>query len=118
MPVMSDMLHAGRVHRREADHRIYREEMRRHAVDTTAVPSDGRESVDGPAGPRPDGRRPDARRWGPGVTRRTRSPWWVDAARGAVAGAVATWVMDLATTGLFEAQSEEVTAREEAARPE
>jgi hypothetical protein len=51
------------------------------------------------------------------VSRRTRSPWWVDAARGAVAGAVATWVMDLATTGLFDAQSDEVTAREEAARP-
>jgi hypothetical protein len=41
----------------------------------------------------------------------------VDAARGAVAGAVATWVMDLVTTGLYEAQSAEVNAREEAARP-
>jgi hypothetical protein len=51
------------------------------------------------------------------MTGRARSAWWVDAARGAVSGAVATWVMDLATTGLFEAQSADVTAREEAARP-
>ena len=52
------------------------------------------------------------------MSRRERSSWWVDAARGAVAGALATWIMDLATTGLFVAQSDEVTAREEAARPE
>jgi hypothetical protein len=51
------------------------------------------------------------------MTRSNRSAWWVDAARGAVAGAVATWVMDLVTTGLYVAQSEEVTAREVAARP-
>jgi hypothetical protein len=37
--------------------------------------------------------------------------------RGALAGAAATWLMDLVTTGLLEGQSEETTAREEAARP-
>ena len=46
-----------------------------------------------------------------------RSSWLVDAARGAVAGAVATWLMDLVTTGLYEAQSAEVTEREKAAQP-
>jgi hypothetical protein len=46
-----------------------------------------------------------------------RAPWWIDAIRGALAGGVATWLMDLVTTGLFEAQSEAVTKREEAARP-
>ena len=51
------------------------------------------------------------------MTRRRRSPWVVDAVRGAAAGAVGTWVMDLVTTGLLNAQSPEVTAREEAARP-
>ncbi len=40
-----------------------------------------------------------------------------DALRGAVAGAAATWLMDLVTTGMFEAQPRDVTAREEAARP-
>jgi hypothetical protein len=40
-----------------------------------------------------------------------------DAVRGALAGAAATWLMDLITTGMFEAQPREVTAREEAARP-
>jgi hypothetical protein len=40
-----------------------------------------------------------------------------DAFRGALAGAAATWLMDLITTGMFEAQPREVTAREEAARP-
>jgi hypothetical protein len=39
------------------------------------------------------------------------------AVRGAIAGGVATWVMDLATTGLYSQQSEAVTARETAARP-
>jgi hypothetical protein len=39
-----------------------------------------------------------------------------DAVRGAIAGAVATWVMDLVTTALLDGQAEEVTAREEAGR--
>jgi hypothetical protein len=47
----------------------------------------------------------------------TRHRWWVDAARGAVAGGVATWLMDLVTTGLLDAQPKRVTAREEAAQP-
>lgn len=37
--------------------------------------------------------------------------------RGAAAGAVATWVMDLTTTGLQVQQSEADAARERAARP-
>jgi hypothetical protein len=40
----------------------------------------------------------------------------VDGTRGAIAGAVATWFMDLVTTALYEAQSEETTARERAAQ--
>lgn len=40
-----------------------------------------------------------------------------DATRGAIAGGIATWLMDLVTTGLLQSQSEETTAREEAARP-
>jgi hypothetical protein len=40
-----------------------------------------------------------------------------DAIRGALAGAAATWLMDLVTTGMLEAQPREVTAREAAARP-
>ena len=43
--------------------------------------------------------------------------WLADAGRGAVAGAVGTWLMDLVTTGLLEGQSPETTQREEAARP-
>ena len=43
--------------------------------------------------------------------------WQADAIRGAIAGGVATWVMDLVTTGLLENQPKRVTAREEAARP-
>ncbi len=43
--------------------------------------------------------------------------WLADAARGAVAGAVGTWLMDLVTTGLLEGQSQETKQREEAARP-
>jgi uncharacterized membrane protein YagU involved in acid resistance len=39
------------------------------------------------------------------------------AARGALGGLVGTWVMDLVTTALYEAQAPEVTAREQAARP-
>jgi len=46
-----------------------------------------------------------------------RHRWWTDAVRGAVAGGVATWVMDLTTTGLLDAQPKRVTAREEAAQP-
>jgi hypothetical protein len=40
-----------------------------------------------------------------------------DAARGAVAGAVATWLMDLVTTGVVERQSGADRAREAAAQP-
>jgi hypothetical protein len=40
-----------------------------------------------------------------------------DAIRGALAGAAATWLMDLVTTGLYEAQPPEVTKAEEAGRP-
>jgi len=40
----------------------------------------------------------------------------VDAIRGAIAGAAATWLMDLVTTAMLDGQSTEVTAREEAAR--
>jgi hypothetical protein len=40
-----------------------------------------------------------------------------DAIRGAIAGAAATWLMDLVTTGMLEAQPREVTARERAAQP-
>jgi uncharacterized membrane protein YagU involved in acid resistance len=41
----------------------------------------------------------------------------IDALRGAVAGAVATWLMDQVTTAMLQSQSEEVTGREEEARP-
>jgi hypothetical protein len=40
----------------------------------------------------------------------------VDAFRGAIAGAAATWLMDLVTTAMLDGQPPEVTAREEAAR--
>ena len=40
-----------------------------------------------------------------------------DVGRGALAGAGATWLMDLVTTGLLEGQPAAVTAREESARP-
>lgn len=40
----------------------------------------------------------------------------IDAIRGGLAGAAATWLMDLVTTGLLEAQPAEVTKQEEAAR--
>jgi hypothetical protein len=40
-----------------------------------------------------------------------------DAVRGAVAGGAATWLMDLVTTRLYEAQPEAATRREEAAQP-
>jgi hypothetical protein len=39
-----------------------------------------------------------------------------DAIRGAIAGAAATWVMDLVTTRMYEAQPSQVTEREEAAQ--
>lgn len=38
--------------------------------------------------------------------------------RGAIAGTVGTWVMDLVTTGLYDAQSEETNRREAAAHPD
>lgn len=41
-----------------------------------------------------------------------------DLMRGAVAGLVGTWLMDLVTTALLEQQPKKVTAREEAARPD
>jgi uncharacterized membrane protein YagU involved in acid resistance len=40
----------------------------------------------------------------------------LDAVRGAVAGGVATWLMDLVTTGIYAVQPPEVTAREQAAQ--
>lgn len=40
-----------------------------------------------------------------------------DLLRGALAGTAATWLMDLVTTALLQGQAAEVTAREEAARP-
>ena len=40
-----------------------------------------------------------------------------DAVRGALAGAAATWLMDLVTTGLYESQPREATRAEEAGRP-
>jgi hypothetical protein len=40
-----------------------------------------------------------------------------DALRGALAGAAATWLMDLVTTGIYEAQPAEATKAEEAGRP-
>lgn len=40
-----------------------------------------------------------------------------DALRGAIAGAVATWCMDLITTAMYEVQAPEVTEREQAAQP-
>jgi hypothetical protein len=45
------------------------------------------------------------------------APWWGNAVRGALAGAAATWLMDLVTSGLLEGQSEETTRREMAAQP-
>lgn len=43
--------------------------------------------------------------------------WIGDAIAGGIAGAVATWVMDLTTTGMYDAQSADVNRREEAAHP-
>jgi uncharacterized membrane protein YagU involved in acid resistance len=40
-----------------------------------------------------------------------------DVFRGALAGAAATWLMDLVTTGMYAVQAPEVTGREEAAQP-
>lgn len=42
---------------------------------------------------------------------------WRVATSGAIAGGVATWLMDVVTTGLMEGQGPEVREREEAARP-
>jgi uncharacterized membrane protein YagU involved in acid resistance len=42
---------------------------------------------------------------------------FTDALRGAVAGAVATWLMDQVTTTMLDGQREDVTSREEEARP-
>jgi|SRR5919108_756152 hypothetical protein len=39
------------------------------------------------------------------------------AIRGAIAGAIATWVMDQITTGIYAGMSDELKAREGAARP-
>ena len=46
-----------------------------------------------------------------------RPSWWTDAVRGAIAGAVGTWFMDLVTTGVQASQSQQDAARELAARP-
>ena len=40
-----------------------------------------------------------------------------DMVRGAIAGGVATWVMDLVTTGMLQGQDPKVTEREIAAMP-
>jgi uncharacterized membrane protein YagU involved in acid resistance len=47
----------------------------------------------------------------------TRGSLLGDLARGAVAGAIATWVMDLVTTGVIEQQSQADAEREAAAQP-
>ena len=49
--------------------------------------------------------------------RQRRSSWRLDAIRGAIAGGIATWVMDLVTTAMYAAQAPEVTEAETAARP-
>ena len=41
----------------------------------------------------------------------------ISAVRGAIAGAVAVWLMDLVTTAMLDRQDPKVTKREEAARP-
>jgi hypothetical protein len=51
------------------------------------------------------------------MARPVQTSWLSDAVRGAIAGAVGTWLMDLATTGLVEGQSGDSKRREEAARP-
>jgi hypothetical protein len=51
------------------------------------------------------------------LRRRSGGSRWTNGFRGAVAGAAATWLMDLVTTGLLDARSAETTRREEAARP-
>lgn len=43
--------------------------------------------------------------------------WWTDAIRGAIAGGIATWFMDVVTTGVQASQSRADAAREVAARP-
>jgi len=52
-----------------------------------------------------------------GRAQQHRSSWQVDAIRGAIAGGIATWVMDLVTAAMYAAQAPEVTAAEAAARP-
>lgn len=46
-----------------------------------------------------------------------RTSWMGDAIRGAIAGGIAVWLMDLVTTGVYEGQSETAKAREAEARP-
>lgn len=41
-----------------------------------------------------------------------------DLVRGALAGTIATWLMDQVTTALYQGQSKAVTAKEKAARPD
>jgi hypothetical protein len=48
---------------------------------------------------------------------RSRTSWWGDALRGAIAGGIAVWMMDLVTTGIQSSQSKADAAREAAARP-
>jgi uncharacterized membrane protein YagU involved in acid resistance len=51
------------------------------------------------------------------MTARDGSPWWADAVRGAIAGGVAVWAMDLVTTGVQASQSEASKEAEAAAQP-
>lgn len=51
------------------------------------------------------------------MTKGSASRWWVDAARGAVAGGIATWVMDMMTTGILSNQPDSVKQQEERVRP-
>ena len=46
-----------------------------------------------------------------------RGSWISDALVGGLMGGAAVWLMDQTTTGLLSAQSKDVTARDEAARP-
>ena len=46
-----------------------------------------------------------------------RHSWLADAVRGGLGGFVATWLMDLVTTGMLEGQSEESKRREQDAQP-
>ena len=51
------------------------------------------------------------------MVERRRTSLLAAALRGGIGGLVGTWLMDLVTTGLLEAQSEESKRQEDAARP-